>query len=94
MSGDLISRSALWSEIMMLPHNGDMISSEEVEELLDEAPAVDAEPVVHAHWKLRDLCGDGCSLIAYCSNCGQDGSAGYERCPHCGAHMDEEVAHG
>ena len=25
---DLISRSAMWTDIQMLPHNGDMISSE------------------------------------------------------------------
>ena len=42
---DLISRSAMWTDIQMLPHNGDMISSEEVEQAINEAPAVDAEKV-------------------------------------------------
>ena len=46
MTNDLISRSDLWTDIMMLPHNGDIISSEEVEEAIVEAPAVDAVPVV------------------------------------------------
>lgn len=61
-----------------------------VDEHFVELPEM--EPVVHAHWGLRDLCGDGCSLIPYCSNCGEHDGVGYERCPHCGAHMDEEVA--
>lgn len=43
---DLISRSGLWTDIMMLPHNGDIISSEEVEQAIVEAPAVDAVEVV------------------------------------------------
>lgn len=46
MNGDLISRSALWSDIQMLPHNGDIVSSEEVEQTIKEAPAVDAVEVV------------------------------------------------
>ncbi len=42
----LIDAHDLWTEIMMLPHNGDMISSEEVEKAIVEAPTVDAVPVV------------------------------------------------
>ena len=38
----LIAAHDLWSDIMMLPHNGDMISSEEVEQAIAEAPTVDA----------------------------------------------------
>lgn len=45
MENDLISRSALWTDVMMLPHNGDIISSEEVEQTIVEAPAVEAVPV-------------------------------------------------
>lgn len=40
MKNDLISRSTLWTDIQMLPHNGDMISSEEVEQAVKDAPAV------------------------------------------------------
>lgn len=50
MKNDLISRSALWSDIQMLPHNGDIVSSEEVEQTIKEAPAVDAVEVI----KCRD----------------------------------------
>ena len=42
----LIDAHDLWTEIMMLPHNGDMISGEEVEKAIAEAPTVDAVPVV------------------------------------------------
>ena len=42
----LIDAHDLWTEIMMLPHNGDMISSEEVEKAITEAPTVDAVEVV------------------------------------------------
>lgn len=42
----LIDAHDLWSDIMMLPHNGDMISSEEVEQAIKEAPTVDAVEVV------------------------------------------------
>ena len=38
----LIDAGDLWSDIMMLPHNGDMISSEDVEQAIMNAPVVDA----------------------------------------------------
>ena len=41
----LIDGKALWTDIMMLPHNGDMISSDEVEQIIKEAPAVNAVEV-------------------------------------------------
>lgn len=45
----LIDAHDLWTEIMILPHNGDMISSEEVEKAIAEAPTVDAFPIVQGH---------------------------------------------
>lgn len=42
----LIDADALWTDIMMLPHNEDMISSEEVELAIMDAPTVDAVEVV------------------------------------------------
>ena len=42
----LIDAHDLWSDIMMLPHNGDMISSDEVSQTIMDAPTVDAVPVV------------------------------------------------
>ena len=42
----LIESGLLWSDIQMLPHNGDIISSKEVEEAIVNATAVD--PVHYA----------------------------------------------
>lgn len=89
----LINAHDLWSDIMMLPHNGDMISSEEVEQAIIEAAAVDAKEAVHAQW----LTG----YPVYCSACGGAAPTDYEDCnryeawltafcPHCGAIMDLE----
>ena len=90
MNGDMISRSALLKNIdgckayVGFPMATKIIALE----LVTYEPAVDAEPVVHAHWV-----GDPGDW--HCSHCGAfapDG--GFEqtkRCPNCGAHMDEEV---
>lgn len=65
------------------------------EELVKNAPTIDAEPVVHAHWIIsfdnpyrRKQC--------FCSACGKKNSvAGINQevpyCHWCGAKMDEEV---
>lgn len=37
----LVDANSLWSDIMMLPHNGDIISSEKVEQAIKNAPTVD-----------------------------------------------------
>lgn len=56
---------------------------------IEEAPTVEAVPVVHGHWQnigdLRD---------AQCSVCGKwldvlQGSADMNYCPNCGSKMDE-----
>ena len=52
---EYIERGALWTDIMMLPHNGDIISSEDVEQLIKEAPTIDAVPVVSGYHK-GDVC--------------------------------------
>lgn len=61
--------------------------------LIDDAPAVDAVPVRHGHWKPYDLT-YGRNLYA-CSVCGDVsdvatvmGDVVYQFCPHCGARMD------
>ena len=68
----------------------------EVEMEIGKIPAVEAEPVVHAHWitEMDDLGW----LKHTCSNCGYTKrtdihvSLGWNGCPTCCAHMDEEVA--
>ena len=60
---------------------------------LENAPTLDYEPVVHAHWE--ELESHPC--ILKCSHCGYwDGKGFIEthhkiRCPKCDAKMDEEV---
>ena len=84
----LIDANALWSDIMMLPHNGDMISSEEVEQTLKDAPTVDAVEVVHGEWGEIYTC-HGERLWGYkCIQCEQDNPNKSNYCPNCGAKMD------
>lgn len=60
---------------------------------LDDAPTVDAVPVVHGRWKPWDLT-FGRTIYA-CSVCGEAtnvattmGDVVYKFCPYCGARMD------
>lgn len=81
-----------------------IFSSEEIEALVDEIPAADVRPVVHAFWKIEEI---GCGKkVATCSNCGMYSSENmgtfHEQeidftaygpilthfCPNCGAKMD------
>ena len=89
---DLIRREDLIKKIFPygMPDGGNYgINARAVMEAVMGVAAVDAEPVVHAYWV-----GDPGEW--QCSNCGGDAPDGCfeqtERCPHCGAHMDEEVA--
>ena len=88
MTNDLIS---LEEAIKMIRENGlrgEGYSREEREDnlvdMLECLPAVDAAPVVHAHWIDRDG-------KTWCSECGASNKA-YKPpfCPHCGAKMDKE----
>lgn len=85
-----IDGGALWLDLMMLPHNGDIISSEDVERIILEAPTLD----------YKDLVPQG-EWIAYpsehdmkCSVCGMEYSkdrmptvVGFCPNPNCGARM-------
>ena len=73
----------------MLPHNGDMISSEEVEKAIAEAPTVDAVPVVHGRWIMKEtLIRHPFAKNAYCSVCIEETGYEHNYCPNCGAKMD------
>ena len=56
-----------------------------IKQAVDEAPAVDAAPVVHARWI---ICSDG--YYPYCSACKAEPRSGAltNYCPNCGAKMD------
>ena len=49
------------------------------------------EPVIHAHWKLKEPTHEFSEQICTCTNCGYPMSRWNltKRCPECGAYMDE-----
>lgn len=56
---------------------------------LDDAPAVDAEPVRHGKWKSMGDCG-----VTECSACEwniEEYVGDYKYCPCCGAKMDADI---
>lgn len=88
MNNDLISRSALIAAIKTNSptfYDGQDIADWQAK-CINEAPAVDAEPVRHGHW---DDSFDG--ITPYCSVCGMSHNCinrTPDYCPHCGARMD------
>jgi hypothetical protein len=109
---DLISRSALLKDGIRAEHglNEDgilYIPLRDVTRSIENAPAVEAEPVVHAHW-VWDPNGCDWGIGAWrCSKCDcKNDALPWDRrlkpyefacshyCPVCGAKMDEEVGDG
>lgn len=94
---EYIERGDVWSEIMQLPHNGDIISSEDVEEVIKNIPAADVSPVVHGRW-IKTEQENGCAMWTdfECSVCGSvfDGNERlfekWKGCPMCFTRMDGE----
>ena len=95
---DLISRKALKKAIAVArtnyntcPEYNELFKyfSDLVGAMIDEMPAVDAEPVRHGIWIFRDddlLPDYMCSLCKYTSIY----TGGTKYCPNCGAKMDME----
>lgn len=55
---------------------------------IEDAPAADVAPVVHAKWIMKDVSGE---IKAVCTHCGKPNKQYTPPyCPHCGAKMDEE----
>lgn len=68
---------------------------------IENAPTIEAEPVVHAYWEPYNEGSDDYKRGWRCSHCkGYRFHNGgmikkYKRCPNCGAHMDlKEADHG
>lgn len=88
---DLISRAYVLAEYDR-QHKGPPGGARKI---MEEAPAVDAVPVVHARWKSVKA---GASNYypfwdSKCSECGYTTAmtqTGWLYCPHCGAKMDGE----
>lgn len=91
MNNDLISRSATLKEMRASGRAAYMI--------VQEAPAVDAEPVRHGRWISEKCNHKPCRIknpekwVTYkCSVCGySNGRKQSNYCPNCGAKMDGEA---
>lgn len=98
--GDLISRDALAEKVterLALEWGYEGIE-EDIAAIFEEAPAVDAVPVVHGLWVgTADGYADGelvydmweCSECGYYAD-GADEKPNWNYCPNCGAKMDGE----
>lgn len=62
---------------------GGMDDRDWLKKCFEDAPAVDVEPVIHAHCAINWL-GD-----CYCSNCGESIDCTSNYCNRCGAKLDE-----
>ena len=83
----------LWAEIMMIPHNGDMISSEEVEKAILEAPTVDAVPIVDGKLEHYVLTAWRCNICGRLHDLGSETpeEARMICCSSCGAVYNMEA---
>ena len=98
MTGNLIYREELEKALSMLGRmyidgvadDKAYLPEQRVYEVLRNIPAVEAEPVVYAHWFEDE---EGLlKNIVYCSACRcGDSSVRSPRCRYCGAHMLEEL---
>lgn len=100
MANDLISRSDLLETIRSdhPPFYDGQDIADWQEKCINEAPAVDAEPVRHGKWLFSDYDYFTCSVCGGQYFTGADSTkdakamlennAYYPYCPHCGARMD------
>lgn len=68
-----------------------MFDPEDVISSIENAPTVDAEPVVHGRWVAKEtMIRSPFAENYYCSECQTEGSPQWKRCPVCEAKMDGE----
>lgn len=86
MANDLISRSDLLETIRSdhPPFYDGQDIADWQEKCINEAPAVDAEPVRHGEWLPPAVGKYGC----LCSECRLQADNDFDYCPNCGAKMD------
>lgn len=104
---DLISRSAMMDAALErmtigkrvdgVPVIRETITARELDKLINEAPTVDAVPVVHARWIYSGEVDDDGNCEANCSACGAgdkhraDLKDAVPYCWKCGARMDGDA---
>jgi len=82
-----------WDDCLVWDESGS-VTADEMEQIIDAQPTVDAEPVKHGHWKYDNQYH---WYRACCSECGYyrvtdikaDRWNEWKYCPNCGAKMDE-----
>ena len=79
----LIDANALMNRI-----DHDTAFSALLEELLDEQPTIDAEPVRHGKW-IYHIDSESIGETWICSECNGEELCKTKFCPYCGARMDE-----
>lgn len=91
MQSDLISRSAVLDILYERFYDTEYPSEHEaLEQKINNIPAIDAVPVVHAHW-IKTFNRDGFVSTLRCSECGNSENSTYipgNFCWFCGAKMD------
>jgi hypothetical protein len=66
------------------PASGKLVS-----DWLAEAPTIEAEPVRHGRWMMKEtMIRSPYAKNAYCSECLEETSYAHKYCPNCGAKMD------
>ena len=58
---------------------------------IEDAPAVDAAPVVHSYWEPYGRTSNGTVGRWRCMNCKRTSLESGNFCPNCGARMDKEA---
>ena len=96
---DLISRSALVKKIRDYADEVGCVRGEyelangilKAISVVEDAPTVEAKPVVHGKWIEFDIDYGGIPTVGYqCSECGQSNGFITDFCPNCGADMRGE----
>ena len=92
----LIDADALFGKMEETPWYNNKDRDEIAEELVFNAPTVDAVPVVHGRWELDKYGGVACTKCGKCVSIGgetalHNAKSSQKYCPNCGAKMDLEV---
>lgn len=80
---DIINNPSRLQDQGVFYQAGSVDRRDEILDMIKNAPTIDAEPVVHAHWHTG-------MPFPICSNCNTVSACHSPYCGGCGAKMDEE----